>query len=545
MKFDYKKIAFCFVLLLALILRVWGLDSYPAGLNADEAAIGYNDYSLLLTGKDEHGEVWPIHFKSFGDFKPGLYFYLVLPFIKIMGLNIWAVRLPSAFLGVISVFGVMLLVKEIFFKKSIFDWQVIFTGLFLAISPWHLQFSRGGWEVNAATTFLIYGCLFLLKGIINPKYYYAAVIAFAVAMYTYHSIRVVAPLIALGFIIVYFNQIRSQLKHFLFSGVLGAVLLLPLLMSFLSPVGASRFTGVSFLSQSGPEQRAIELRNEHKDTNNIFVRLIHNRVVTYGLQFAQNYIDHFNGNFLFISGDVIQRSKVPAMGQMYIYDFLLIIIGLMMIIKKLSRSKIFLLIWLLVAPVAAALTFQTPHALRAQNMIIPLTIISAYGLISLLEWVKNNKIISILFNCFIVSLLFCSVVNYLQKYYVEYPKVYPSAWEYGFKDLVNYLEPAAGNYNRIYVTDRYDQPYVLFLFYLKYPPSQFQKEAVLTYRDKYNFSTVRDFANYHFEAINWNNLKDQSNILVVGTSEEIPESANIIKTIYFPNGSPAFEIAKL
>jgi len=335
------------------------------------------------------------------------------------------------------------------------------------------------------------------------------------------------------------------------------ILLLPLIASFLSPAGASRFTGVSFLSQSGPEQRAIELRNEHKDPNNIFVKLIHNRVVTYGLQFTQNYFDHFNGNFLFVNGDVIERNRVPETGQMYIYDFLLIIIGLTMILKTLSKPKIFLLAWLLVAPVAAALTFQTPHALRAQNMVIPLIIISAYGLVSLLEWIKEkkkaiaisskarNKLLLILLNCYIVIMLSWSVGRYLHEYYIHYPQTYPAAWEYGFDQLVNYIKPIQDKYDKIYVTDKDDQPYILFLFYLKYPPAQFQKEVVLTPRDQFGFSTVMDFSNFHFNKINWDEIKDEKNILVIGTSDEIPNGANIIKVINFPNGQPAFKIVKL
>src|SRR4030067_2648146 len=101
------------ILTLAALLRFWKLDSYPA-LNADEAAIGYNAYSLLQTGHDEHGNPWPIHFQSFNDYKPGLYFYLVLPFIKFLGLNVWSVRLPNAFIGVLTVVAVYLLIKELF-----------------------------------------------------------------------------------------------------------------------------------------------------------------------------------------------------------------------------------------------------------------------------------------------------------------------------------------------------------------------------------------------------------------------------------------------
>src|SRR3989304_8617971 len=107
-----SKIFLILILLLAFALRFWKLDTYPA-LNADEAAIGYNAYSLIQTGLDEHGNSWPIHFQSFNDYKPGLYFYLVLPLVKILGLNAWAVRIPGAILGVATVYIVYLLVKEL------------------------------------------------------------------------------------------------------------------------------------------------------------------------------------------------------------------------------------------------------------------------------------------------------------------------------------------------------------------------------------------------------------------------------------------------
>src|SRR3990167_10378583 len=104
-----NKILLIAILLLAALLRFWKLNDYPA-LNADESAIGYNAYSLIQTGMDEHGNSWPIHFQSFNDYKPGLYFYLVLPLVKILGLNAWAVRIPGAILGVLTVLAVYLLV---------------------------------------------------------------------------------------------------------------------------------------------------------------------------------------------------------------------------------------------------------------------------------------------------------------------------------------------------------------------------------------------------------------------------------------------------
>src|SRR3972149_10195759 len=109
-----KKTILISILILAAVLRLYRLGEFPAGLNADEAALGYNAYSLLLTGKDEHGPIFPVNLESFGDFKPAGYSYLLIPFVKVFGLTEFAIRLPSALFGVTAVFLVYMLTKEIF-----------------------------------------------------------------------------------------------------------------------------------------------------------------------------------------------------------------------------------------------------------------------------------------------------------------------------------------------------------------------------------------------------------------------------------------------
>src|ERR1700690_2543296 len=106
----YKYLILIAIIVLAFVLRFYKLGSYPA-LNADEASNGYDAYSLLLTGKDQHGNSWPIDFQSFNDYKPGLYVYIIMPFVKVMGLNEWSVRIPNAAIGVLSIYVIYLLVK--------------------------------------------------------------------------------------------------------------------------------------------------------------------------------------------------------------------------------------------------------------------------------------------------------------------------------------------------------------------------------------------------------------------------------------------------
>ncbi|MBU2036341.1 glycosyltransferase family 39 protein, partial [Patescibacteria group bacterium] len=181
MKKHINKLIIIAILLLAFALRFYKLNSYPA-LNADEAAIGYNAYSLIQTGKDEHGNSWPIQFQSFNDYKPGLYVYLVMPFIKVLGLNEWAVRIPGAFLGVVTVYVVYLLIKELFPKEKF----AYIASLLLAISPWHIHFSRGGWEVNVATFLISLGIYLFIKAFKFPKNYFFSIISFCLSLYTYH-----------------------------------------------------------------------------------------------------------------------------------------------------------------------------------------------------------------------------------------------------------------------------------------------------------------------------------------------------------------------
>lgn len=538
------KIFLLLVLFLGGILRLYRLDEFPA-LNADEAAIGYNAYSLLQTGRDEHGNSWPIHFQSFNDYKPGFYFYLVLPFIKFFGLNELTVRLPGALLGIFTIFIVWLLVKELFPKRP---WFPELSALFIAISPWHIHFSRGGWEVNTATFFITLGVWAFIKSVRNQKWLYLSAFSFVSSLYTYHSARIVVPLLVLGLFFSHRKEFFSRrTKHQLLAGLAGFIFLTPLLLGIFGPAGISRAAGVGIFSDQGPLLRADEQRVEHAGASRLFSVLIHNRPINYSLAFLENYAEHFSGEFLFFSGDEIQRNKVPDMGQLYLVEIFFLGIAFIFISRS-SKGWLPVIFWLLIAPIPAALTFQSPHALRAQNMSIPLSIISAYGALILWNWTSKLKLpkygLVILLFCYLV-ILGWDLARYLHQYYNHMAKTYPFSSQYGVKDLVEYIKTNQDKFSQIVVTDRYDQPYILFLFYLKYPPDKFQKDHELTSRDKFGFSTVRNFDKYKFIPVDWSKMRDLRETLLIGAPDEIGSDANVVKSIYFPGGQTAFKIVPL
>lgn len=540
-----KKVFLILIVVLAFFLRICRLAEYPAGLNADEAAIGYNAYSLLQTGKDEFGHPWPINFQSFNDYKPGLYFYLVLPLVKVLGLNEWAVRLPSALLGFLTVILVYFLVKELFSSS----WQALLAAALLAVSPWHLHFSRGGWETNAATFFMVLGVWLFFLALKKPKYFVFSALSLVLAMFTYHSARMVVPLLVLGLVFLNWKKlfVKKNLKGIAVSALAGGGLLLVLLFSMRGEAGISRFSGVGLLADEGPLWRVNELRGEHRQPNSFFARFVHNRYAEYSISFLDNWLSHFSADFLFLFGDEIQRNRVPGIGQLYLVEIPLLLAGFYFLLKKKPWVWSLIFWWLAVGPVASALTFQSPHAIRALNMVVPLTMISAYGLVNFYDELKKRIKLSsrIVLGSLFMALFCCNLVFYLRQYYFVYPRAYPAAWQYGFGELAEYISQNQDRFKRIYVTNQYDQPYILLAFYLKYPPQKFQKEAKLTEKDRFGFSTVEHFGKYYFGPIDWPALSREKEVMIIGSSNEIPDSATIARKIYFKDGKKeAFRIVE-
>src|SRR5260221_1169045 len=538
----YKKIILVAIIALAFVLRFWHLNSYPA-LNADEASIGYDAYSLIQTGHDQHGNAWPIDFQSFNDYKPGLYVYLVAPFVATLGLNEWAVRIPNAIISVVSVYLIYLLVKELFGKEK--EGLALVAALFLAISPWHIQFSRGGWEANTATFLITTGILFFIKYFNSSKksilYLVYSILAFVASMYCYQATRVITPLIGLGLVLIYRKEVFKNLSKFLVAGIVGFILLVPLLLDLTHGGVLNRAAGVGLFADPGPRSRVEEQRGEHGLYNNsITTVFLHNKVVNYTLAFLDNWQKHFHGEFLFLSGDMVTRNKVPETGQMYIFDIAFIAIGAIAMLKqKTGKAEKIILMWIVVGPVASALTFQAPSALRAENMVIPLVILASYGCVELLRFMKSKKFIYLI----IGLLVLWGFARYLEMYYVHMAKEYQYSSQYGVKELVGYVEKNQDKYKKILVTDRYDQPYVLFLFYMKYPPAKFQGDHTLTQKDQFGLSTVNHFGKYYFASIKFDQAKPENpNTMIIGTNEEIPKEANIVKDIYGTNGFLYFRV---
>ena len=152
------------IVIFGLFIRTYHVAENPPSLSWDEVSIGYNAYSILKTGKDEHGRFLPLDsFIAYGDYKPPLAIYSAVPFVFLFGLTDLAVRLPAAVFGTLSILLTYFVVLELFSTYSQKNNIALLSSALLSISPWHVNLSRGGFEANVALFFVLLGVLCILS----------------------------------------------------------------------------------------------------------------------------------------------------------------------------------------------------------------------------------------------------------------------------------------------------------------------------------------------------------------------------------------------
>ncbi len=537
-----KKLILISILILASVLRLWQIGHVPISLDWDEASLGYNAYSIMLTGKDEYGKVLPVVLESFGDFKPALYAYLIIPFIPIFGLTEVAVRLPSALIGIIAVLLTYFLTKELFKRTDL----ALTASFLLAISPWHIQFSRVAFESSVGMAFNLAAILFFLKGIKKPLLFNISAIFFSLSLYTYQSEKLFVPLMLLILISVFFRDLKRIPKKNILLAVLTLIILsLPMtVFTLTNQNGLARAKGVSFLSDTNSLlQRNVKIIEHDRERGDYIGLLFDNRRVVYVKTVIQGYLSHFDLNWLFIAGDATNRHHAPQMGLMYLIELPFLLIGLYILIFNSfvpldKKTKIFLLLWILATPIPASFTTGVPHAVRTLNVLPSLQIITALGLV-----VSGLQISKIRFKYLIFALcLSFFIFNFsffINQYFVQQNYYYASEWNYGYRELVDFLKPIHTKYKKVIVSSQgyLDQSYIFFLFYNKYDPHKYLTEGGT------QASGFDKFSNYEFRPFDINDNKNLP-ALHVGTAKGIPEESQVIKQIYFPDGTEAMRVAE-
>lgn len=550
-----KNIFLLFILLIAG-LRFYKLGQLPSGINADEASIGYDAYSILKTGRDQWGDFLPLnYFKSFGDYKLPVHFYLTVPSILIFGLNEFAIRLPAALAGFLSVFLTYFLTYELFRKGKYENYAFVLallSAFLLAISPWHFVLSRTGHEISLSVFLIILGMLLFLR---NDLLFF---LAFFLGFYTYHTARIFILLILPFLFFLYRKKalIKSKLRTCLL--VYFLLFLTPFLLNFFSKTG-----GVRILQTTGiPKVGMINQVNEKRGVCFQFLptflcRFFYNRLEVFGVEYLKNYLNHFSPFTLFTHGvQGVDTFSLAKRGLFYLFELPFILIGgFYLFLKSKNRYRKLLAVWLLLYPIPASLTgFDNS---RRMMLLLPLfQILGALGI--LISWQtikdKKNQLLRFASVVFFSILIIFSFSRFLVDF-LEYNIANSRDFKNGFKEMIAFVKANEDKYEKIYISNYYDYAYIHYLFFTKFDPLRFQENIKMEMVKKEFVGEWVKVAQigkiYFFDKLAWQQVPANSLFVVAPydrnnlIKKENQATKRVIKTIRNLNNEPVFEIIEI
>lgn len=454
------------VVIAAAALRMTDLERTPEGLNVDEAVSAWNAWCLTETGRDQHGQPWPItDTTGFGQGTTTLYVYALLPFYKLLGMTIVATRLPAAIGGTIAV------ALMAYVAARIFDATVgVVAAILLCISPWHLMQSRWGHMA----------CLFPLAVIVmlaalvwsglpiaranRPRAARAAVAgaATAVFLYGYYAIRLWIPVFFVILVAFTFPEWLALLKSR--RGRIAAALYATAAAAVATPLVIGTLTNPLMTRRAATT----------------WVWSPQDYLLLRVGKVAARYLPHFGLDFLFSRGDPYPAMQPPqGHGYFLLFTLPLMILGGIWVIAHFREVEARALAALVVAyPCADLLSaHDSPaHGLRSLPGVVALTLLAAVGAVSLGRYFARASRALAFAVAAVIAILGTAEATSFARAYFERMDAMPSRF-FGYNaDLVQacrWIKPKADQYDAVFVTGNgIAHPYIYTLVMLQYPPQR-------------------------------------------------------------------------
>jgi len=209
------------ILAIAAFFRLWQLNSIPPGLYPDVAMNGNDALESSKTG----------NFKLFypeNNGREGLMIWLIAFSFSIFGVSVWSIKIVAALIGILTVLGLYLLIKELLTLATSDKRQAtsiaLLSSFFLAISFWHVNFSRIGFRAILVPFGLVFLFYFLFQGFRTKKVsnFIFSGLFFGLGFYTYIAFRL-TPLLVLLILIPWWliYKKENQRKKFWLFAIIG------------------------------------------------------------------------------------------------------------------------------------------------------------------------------------------------------------------------------------------------------------------------------------------------------------------------------------
>lgn len=487
------------VLLLAAFLRLYNLDTLPISLFGDEVDVGYHAWSLATTGRDYMGNLLPSYIHSLSEYRAPLLMYVTAPFIAVLGPTPFAVRLPVALLGVANVYLLCVFTNLLFPTTHIklFDRKLslgLLAAAFLAVTPWHLHYSRVAFESTLLLTLLLWGAVWFIKSASSRVFPFLLFpLPFVLAFYTYSTANIFVPLFGLGLLMLFprflpefASHLRRQKPRLLYL-LLPLLLLLPIALKILSGPAANRFQLISIFNDQTLVDQIINLRTQPW-VDQAREAVFHNKPLAISMRLFSQYLESLSPEFLFLRGDQFLRHSVGEYGQLLLATAPFLLIGMAVSVASLfdrgfsarhrlrRRSVAVVLLWLVISPLPSALTVSGGyHATRLILMLPPLIILTAIGLRQLIAVLSGIfSPIAFTLTLLVLALNFAGFWHY---YSAHYRYLSAPLWHSGYREIFAALKPyVSDSERRIYINNTFEPSLLRFAFFTQIPPADFQRQ---------------------------------------------------------------------
>lgn len=420
--FDQNRyqLYFLAVVAIALFLRLWHLDRLPCGLFPDQASNGLEALRGVLPFYDLYS------------LREGLFNSMLSIWLRLTGFGRWQLLALSSLIGWVTVPVVMVVVRR-FHGEAV----SLFAGLLLATSPWHLALSRSGFRVVLIPLLVTLLYWSVSEWLAKPASLVRSIalgLLFGLGFYTYLAYRAVLMIIAgvAGYCLIFQRSVLFQKKpRFLILSLVVLATLTPLVV----------YAGIYPEKYSGRSQEVSVLANNppHQAMQKI----------------GTNFWLSIKGFFL--EGDPSWISNFAK--EPFVQPGFSVFLGVGLLILFLSLSRI----WpgkrfsALVTRRQAALYFlsfliftlpsiftdwgQQPHGLRLAAEIPLVFLITALGLIWLINFLSLKRFIPVIF---LISAIRLGGYAVGQLDRAEQDRFYAAAYRCDLADIAEFLKNDGG-----------------------------------------------------------------------------------------------------
>lgn len=470
------------ILLVAFALRTINISYVPPGVTNDEIGYFYNAYSIAKTGEDIYGKSWPLMFHIGGwPFMP-VPVYILSFIYRFLEPTSFVSRLPNIVFGTLGIFVLMSLVQVLFKNIRL----SLITGAVLAVSPWHIHFSRTGYDGPVAIFFYLVGLLIGSWCIIRGRSIVWMAIPWVLAIASHRASSVLAIPILGVFTLYHWLRFHAKRKYFVEIIVVIAISIFSwlLLMRANTALGGTRsFTQeVSLFDVPMMEKEIIE---EIKQSDApLWVARIFNNKLTYTLRkLRENYLHVFSPQFLFTSGEGDGIYSLWWRGQLYIFELPLLLFGFLYLAALSYAGAWYIAFLILLAPLPAAISSGI-YSMRAFLLSYLLPVVIAGGILWWYDAARRWSLLLGRFTLTVIVLGYISVVSsYLYQYHFRYPTYGADRWFKADKDLAAIVIVEANRYKETLVAPAGADVVLQYAYHNKIHPRIIQ-EAIAQEKDE-------------------------------------------------------------